>query len=168
VADSVAAALELEWPEETQMSVHHVTAEDTRAWFQSGDREVFIGDVLDLATSPTTRVRFCRYGKGAAHEWMVTYDETLIVTKGALTVRSAGSVQTARAGEVISLAKGTRVVYQGEEDDTEVVFVTYMHRADTARQSSPVGRVDEARPARGVTKLVPSLGIVPAAVRKGA
>ena len=68
------------------MSIHHLTIDDTRAWFQASDREVFIGDVLDLASSATTRVRFCRYGKGAAHEWMVTYDETLIepVCQGSL------------------------------------------------------------------------------------
>src|SRR5215207_7562031 len=87
------------------MSMQHVTIDDTRAWFQAGDREVFVGDVLDLVTTPTTRVRFSRYGKGAMHEWMVTVDETLIVTKGALTVRSAAATQTARAGEVVSLAK---------------------------------------------------------------
>src|SRR5215213_1145572 len=101
--------------EESDMSVQHLTIDDTRAWFQASDRQVFIGDVMDLATSATTRVRFARYGKGAVHEWMVTVDETLIVTKGALLVRSEGSVQIARAGEVISLAKGTRVVYRGED-----------------------------------------------------
>ena len=48
------------------MSVQHLTIDDTRAWFQASDRQVFIGDVLDLATSATTRVRFARYGKGRA------------------------------------------------------------------------------------------------------
>ena len=150
------------------MAVHHVTIGDTRAWFQASDREVFIGDVLDLATSATTRVRFSRYGKGAAHEWMVTYDETLIVTKGALKVRSAAGVQVARAGEVVALGKGTRVVYEGEEDDTEVVFVTYIHSADVDRQPRRPELVDDGRSGRGVTRIVPSFTVVPAAVRKGA
>lgn len=151
------------------MSVHHLTIDDTRTWVQASDRQVFIGDVLDLATSATTRVRFCRYGKGAVHEWMVTVDETLIVTKGALLVRSEGEVQIARAGEVVSLAKGTRVVYRGEEDDTEVVFVSYAPTPEVRRQ---IGRAvvgdDGARPVRGAIRLVPSFSVPTAEVRKGA
>ena len=68
------------------MSVQHLTIDDTRTWFQASDRQVFIGDVLDLATSATTRVRFARYGRGAVHEWMVTVDETLIVTATVLVL----------------------------------------------------------------------------------
>jgi hypothetical protein len=37
------------------MSVQHLTIDDTRTWFQASHRRVFIGDVLDLATSATTR-----------------------------------------------------------------------------------------------------------------
>ena len=127
------------------MSMQHVTIDDTRAWFQAGEREVFIGGVLDLATTATTRVRFARYGRGATHEWIVTVDETLIVTKGALTVRTATSTQTARTGEVISLAKGTRVVYRGEEDDTEVVFVTHVQSADAPRYVDRAAAIEEPR-----------------------
>ena len=150
------------------MSVQHLTIDDTRTWFQASDRQVFIGDVLDLATSATTRVRFARYGKGAVHEWMVTVDETLIVTKGSLLVRSDGSVQIARAGEVISLAKGTRVVYRGEEDDTEVVFVSYAPQFDVPRQPLRVSAPDEPRPIRTLTRVVPSFGVPPSDIRKGA
>jgi len=114
------------------MSVHRVTMDDTRAWFQPSDRDIYIGDVLDVATNATTRVRFGRYGKGAAHEWIVTHDETLIVTNGALEVRSAGGVQVVRAGDVAALGRGTRVVYTGLADDTEVVYVTYVRPADPA------------------------------------
>jgi len=150
------------------MSMQHLTIDDTRAWFQAGEREVFIGDVLDVITTPTTRIRFSRYGKGAAHEWMVTVDETLVVTKGALTVRSAAGTQTAKAGEVISLAKGTRVVFTGEEEDTEVVLVTHMHWADAQREPNQIGLVEDSRPVRGVTRLMPSIGHTPAAMKKGA
>lgn len=150
------------------MSVQHLTIEDTRAWFQASDRQVFIGDVLDLATSPTTRVRFARYGRGAMHEWMVTVDETLIVTKGALLVRSHGSVQIAGAGEVVSLAKGTHVVYRGEEDGTEVVFVSYSPRIDNQQHPARTVSADEPRAVRGVTRLVPSFTVPAAEVRRGA
>lgn len=150
------------------MSVQHLTIDDTRTWFQPSDRQVFVGDVMDLATSPTTRVRFARYGKGAVHEWMVTVDETLVVTKGALLVRSAGSVQVARAGEVISLARGTRVVYRGEEDDTEVVFVSYTPAFEHQRIQHRAPVVEDARATRGVARLVPSYNVPVGEVRKGA
>ena len=136
------------------MSVQHLTIDDTRAWFQAGDHDVYVGDVLDVITSPSTRVRFARYAKGAMHEWMVTVDETLIVTKGALMVRSAGQVQIARAGELLSLTKGTLVVYRGEEDDTEVVFVSHAPSLDVQRRP---GRVEEMRPVRNNARLIPAL-----------
>jgi ethanolamine utilization protein EutQ (cupin superfamily) len=150
------------------MSVQHLTIDDTRAWFQASDRQVFVGDVMDVATSPTTRVRFARYGKGAVHEWMVTVNETLVVTKGTLLVRSAGSVQIARAGEVISLAKGTRVVYRGEEDGTVVVFVSYSPALEHQRIVSRPAVFEQERPVRGVTRLAPSFSVPAAEVRKGA
>jgi ethanolamine utilization protein EutQ (cupin superfamily) len=150
------------------MSVHHLTIDDTRTWFQASDRQVFIGDVLDLATSATTRVRFGRYGKGAAHEWIVTFDETLIVTKGALSVRSAAGVQIVRAGEVLSLGRGTRVVYEGDEEDTEVVFVTYLHLADAPRQIVRPELGDGGRTGRGGPRLVPSVSDAAVSLRKGA
>ena len=138
------------------MSVHHLTKDDTRAWFQASDREIYIGDVLDVATSATTRVRFSRYGQGAAHEWMVTQEETLVVTKGALRIRFGGGVQVARTGDVVALGRGTRVVYEGLEEETEVVFVTYLPSADTqAKPSRPVLR-DDGPSTRGVTRLVPA------------
>jgi ethanolamine utilization protein EutQ (cupin superfamily) len=151
------------------MSVHHVTIDDTRTWFQASDREVYIGDVLDLATSATTRVRFGRYGKGAAHEWIVTHDETLIVTRGVLKVRSAGGVQVVRAGEVASLGKGTRVVYEGEDDDTEVVFVTYVHWADASRHAARPELVENGRGSRAIARLLPPSSATSAVtLRKGA
>ena len=147
------------------MSVQHLTIDDTRAWFQAGDHDVYVGDVLDVITSPNTRVRFARYGKGAMHEWMVTVDETLIVTKGALMVRSAGQVQIARAGEVISLTKGTLVVYRGEDEETEVVFVSYAPRLGVQRAPS---RVDELRASRTPVRLTPTFNVAVDKVRRGA
>jgi ethanolamine utilization protein EutQ len=55
-------------------------------------------------------VGFARYGKkGERNEWIVTYDEILVVTKGAFTVRSAGEAKTAKAGELIFLTKARRL-----------------------------------------------------------
>jgi ethanolamine utilization protein EutQ len=56
-------------------------------------------------------VGFARYGKkGERNEWIITYDEVLVATKGAFTVRSAGEAKTAKAGELIFLTKGTEII----------------------------------------------------------
>lgn len=90
--------------------VRHFTIKDPKTWYQHTDREVFLGDVLDASNSDTMSAGFARYDKGATNEWIVTYDEALIVTKGVFTVRFAGDVKTAKAGEIIFLPKGTKVV----------------------------------------------------------
>jgi ethanolamine utilization protein EutQ (cupin superfamily) len=138
-----------------EMAVQHLTSDDTRAWFRAGDNDVMVGDVLDLATTSAMRVRFGRYAKGAQHEWVVTHEEALIVTRGTLRVRVDGGEQIARAGEVVALSKGTRVVYRGEEDGTEVVFVTHVHRASPHRESRPAAEL-AVRSLGGVSRLVPS------------
>jgi ethanolamine utilization protein EutQ len=89
--------------------------------------------------------------RGDRNEWIVTYDEALIVTKGALIVRSAEGAKTAKAGEVIFLTKGTKVAYEAAEDDTEVVYVTYPHWMDAQRQSEHAGLLDSYRPVRRST-----------------
>jgi len=114
-----------------------------------------VGDALDLATTSAMRVRFGRYTKGAQHEWIVAHEETLIVTKGTLRVRFDGGEQVVRAGEVVALSKGTRVVYRGEEDETEVVFVTHAHRTDS--HWDPAAASDSSvRTLRSGPRLVPS------------
>lgn len=109
------------------MSVRHFTSNDAK-FYQYADREIFVGDVLDASNSETMSVGFYRnLKKGARNDWVVTYDEALIVTKGALTVHSPEGSKTAKRGEVIFLTKGTEVGYEAAEDDTEVVYVTYPH-----------------------------------------
>jgi ethanolamine utilization protein EutQ len=85
--------------------------------------------------------------KGDRNEWVVTYDEALIVTRGALTVRSAEGAKTAKAGEVIFLTKGTKVAYEAAENDTEVVYVTYPHWMDAHRRSEHAALLDSYHPA---------------------
>jgi ethanolamine utilization protein EutQ (cupin superfamily) len=64
------------------MRVRHFTSEDAKL-FQYLDREMFVGDVLDSSTSGAMSVGFYRNKKkGEKNEWIVTYDEALIVTKG--------------------------------------------------------------------------------------
>jgi ethanolamine utilization protein EutQ len=128
------------------MSVRHFTTKDAE-WFQYLDRQIFVGDVVDSSNSETMSVGFYRNKKkGERNEWVVTYDEALIVTKDALTIRFAGGAKTAKSGEVIFLTKGTEVAYEAAEDDTEVVYVTYPHWMDAHSRSEHAGLLDSYHP----------------------
>ncbi len=128
------------------MSVRHFTSADAN-FFQYADREIFVGDVLDASNSDSMSVGFYRNRKkGESNDWIVTYDEALVVTKGALTVRSVEGATTARAGEVIFLTKGTRIAYQAAEDDTEVVYVTHPHWLEAHGRSEHAHLLDAYRP----------------------
>jgi ethanolamine utilization protein EutQ len=129
------------------MSVRHFAARNAD-WYQFKDKRIFVGDVLDASNSETMSVGFYRNErKGERNEWIVTYDEALIVTKGALTVRSAEGATTAKPGEVIFLTKGTEVAYEAAEDGTEVVYVTFPHWMDTHRRSQHARLLDAYHPA---------------------
>ena len=126
------------------------TAEDVDTWYRSGDRKIFLSDALDPSNSESMSVGFARYAAGESNEWVVTYDEALIVTRGAYTVTSADGVETtARAGEVIFLRKGTPVVYSAKEEGADVVYVTYPHWMDAQRQSEHAGFLETFHPVDG-------------------
>jgi ethanolamine utilization protein EutQ len=128
------------------MGVRHFTSTDA-AFYQYADREIFVGDVLDSAGSDTMSIGYYRNrNKGDRNEWIVTYDEALIVIKGALTVRSAEGAKTAKAGEVLFITKGTAIAYEAAEDDTEVVYVTYPHWMDAQTRSEHAGLLESYHP----------------------
>lgn len=122
------------------------TPNDVRTWYQPEGRRIFLGDVLDEKNSGTMGVGFARYAPGQSNEWVVTYDEALIVTKGTYSVSAEdGTRTTAKAGEVIYLTKGTKVVYSAEEE-TEVVYVTYPTWMDAQRKSKHAPLLDPYHP----------------------
>jgi ethanolamine utilization protein EutQ len=128
------------------MSVRHFTDKDAK-FYQYSDRQIFVGDVVDASNSEHMSVGFYRNKrKGDRNEWIVSYDEALIVTNGALTVRSAEGAKTAKVGEVIFLTKGTQITYEAAEDDTEVVYVTYPHWMDAATKSEHAHLLDSYHP----------------------
>lgn len=128
------------------MSVRHFTSKDAK-FHQYADRQIFVGDVLDSTNSDTMSVGFYRNkNKGEKNEWVVTYDEAIVVTKGAITVRSAESTKTAKVGEVIFLTKGTAIAYEAAEDDTEFVYVTYPHWMDSQTKSKHAQLLDSYHP----------------------
>jgi ethanolamine utilization protein EutQ len=125
------------------------TPHDVQTWYQPEGRRIFIGDVLDETNSDTMGLGFARYAPGQANEWVVTYDEALIVTKGAFTVTAEdGTKTTAKVGEIIYLTKNTKVVYSAEEE-TEVVYVTYPTWVDTHRKSEHADLLDIYHPIQG-------------------
>lgn len=128
------------------MSVRHFTTKDAK-FYQYADRQIFVGDVLDPSNSETMSVGFYKNRrKGESNHWIVTYDEALIVTKGALLIRSAGTMTKASAGEVIFLTKGTEITYESAEDDTEVVYVTYPHWMQAHEASEHAHLLDAYHP----------------------
>lgn len=127
-------------------NVRHFSIEDPEKWYQHTDRRIFLADVLDASNGETMTVGFARYDKGATNEWIVTYDEALVVTRGAFTVRYDGGSKTATAGEVIFLNKGTKVAYVGEQDNTEVVYITYPHWFEAQSNSEHAHMLDSFHP----------------------
>jgi ethanolamine utilization protein EutQ len=120
--------------------IHLFRAEDVDTWYRPGDINMLLGDVLDSSNSDSMSAGFAHYAPGASNEWVVTYDEALIITRGAFTVTSADGVETtARAGEVIFLRAGTPVIYSAKEEGAEVVYVTYPHwmQAHEASEHAP-------------------------------
>jgi ethanolamine utilization protein EutQ len=105
-----------------------VRTEDVDAWFRRVGRKIFLGDVVDPSNSDSMTVGFAHYAPGESNEWVVTYDEVLIVTKGTFTVAAEdGQETTAGPGEVIFLRAGTAVVYSTKDEGAELVYVTYPH-----------------------------------------
>jgi ethanolamine utilization protein EutQ len=105
--------------------------------------------VLDAKNSDAMSVGFARYAPGQANEWVVTYDEALIVTKGTYTVTAEdGTKTTAQVGEFVFLTKGTTLISSAGEA-TEVVSVTYPHGMEAQRKSEHAHLLDIDHPLQG-------------------
>ena len=110
---------------EAGIAVKKLSAEDAEDWSKVGDGEIFVNDMVDQASEPEAKmtVGYARVGGGEEHEISFPYDEVLVLTRGAYTVRTeAGEEITARAGEVIYLPAGSRNSSYANED-CEMVYV---------------------------------------------
>ena len=137
----------------TPTGISLFTADDAQTWHQSEDREIYLSDVVDPTNSDTISVGFARYAPGEANEWVVTYDEALIVTRGAYSVTSEDGLKTtARVGEVIFLRKGTKLVYSAEDAGADVVYVTYPHWMRAQERSEHAALLDTFHPVDGGPK----------------
>ena len=128
------------------MPIRHFTSSDAK-YYRYRDRDILVGDVLDASGSDSMSVGYYRNArKGESNAWVVTYDEVLVVVRGALTIRSDQGARTAKAGEVLFLTKGSAITYEAAEDDTEVVYVTYPHWLETHAKSEHAHLLDEYTP----------------------
>lgn len=128
------------------MGIEQLTTDNPITWYQRGDQEIFLADALDHTSDAAMTVGFARYRKDESNDWTVAYDEALIVTKGAFTVRTEDGSSSAGPGEVIYLYTGAKVVYQADED-TELVYVTHPHWFEATRNSAHANKLDEFHPA---------------------
>ena len=127
--------------------ITHFTADDVETWYRSGDRRIYLSDVVDPSNSDTMSVGFARYAPGEENDWVVTYDEALVVTRGTYSVRAAdGRETTARAGEVIFLRAGTTLTYVAGLAGAEVVYVSYPHWMAAQEASEHAAFLDTFQP----------------------
>lgn len=128
------------------MTVRHFTRDDAK-FYRYKDREILVGDVVDASSSDSMSVGYyLNRHKGERNEWVVTYDEALVVLRGALTIRTDEGAKTAKAGEVLFLTKGTKLAYEAAEDDTEVVYVSHPHWLDAQTASEHAHLLDDYHP----------------------
>lgn len=105
---------------------------DAVDWMEWSGTE--LADVVNEDETPGVElgaVGFARAAKGASSAFEFAYDEVLVVTKGACTVRSQDAVLTARVGEVLYLPAAIPGTFSADED-VELVYVA----------SSPYGEVN--------------------------
>lgn len=106
--------------------------------------DIFLGDVLDDTNSTSMGTGFARYNKGASNDWIVTYDEALVVTKGIFSVQTADGTATARAREIIFLTKRIKLTYRAEEE-SELVYISYLQLAGAQQNSGHASLLDTFR-----------------------
>ncbi|MBA3446658.1 MAG: cupin domain-containing protein [Pseudaminobacter sp.] len=113
--------------------VQKFAIDEARDWMEW--EGVSLADVVNEDETPDVKlgaVGFMRSPKGVTTNFQFAYDEVLVITKGACTVRTANETVTVRAGEVVYLPAGTPGSFHTDED-AELVYVA----------SSPYGEVNK-------------------------
>ena len=123
--------------------VRRLSSDDAHLrWHRRGSQQLRLADAVDGDTGAAMTVGFARYAAGEANEWVMSYDEALVVTTGSFAVESGGETTVAGVGEVIYLSDGTPVVYRAIED-SEVVYVSYPHWYEATVRSPHAARLEE-------------------------
>lgn len=82
----------------------------------------YVGYVADREQGSPMGIAFSRFGRGGVFDLVFPYDEAAVITKGRVTVESAGSSFTVLPGELLYMPANTSAVFRLEED-TEAVGV---------------------------------------------
>jgi hypothetical protein len=123
---------------------------DAGAWYQPGDRPIFLADVLDHTSQSPMSVGFARYAAGASNDWTLSYDEVLVITKGEFSVLTGGKATTARAGEAIFLARGTPLTTGRSKNPSSSTSATALGASHAQVGARPrAGRVSRRLPLGG-------------------
>jgi ethanolamine utilization protein EutQ (cupin superfamily) len=107
------------------MEVRKIDADAANGDWAQVSGEIYVADVVDHARAPGAEmtVGFARLERGEAMDISFPYDEVLVITRGAYTIRTEeGEELTARAGEAIYLPAGASSGSVAEED-TEMVYI---------------------------------------------
>lgn len=127
----------------TPPGVRKVSSDDPElTWHRRGDQDLRLADALDGSDGVAMTVGFGRYAAGESNEWVMSYDEALVVTRGSFAVDSGGISTVAGPGEVIYLSPDTSVVYRAITD-SEVVYVSYPHWYEATVRSPHASRLAE-------------------------
>ena len=122
-------------------------------WFRRGRQDLRLADAIDGSDGVAMTVGFARYAAGESNEWVMSYDEALVVTRGRFAVDSDGGSTEAAVGEVIYLSPDTPVTYRAIEE-SEVVYVSYPHWYDATARSPHAARLAEFAEEVGVGDVV--------------
>ncbi len=82
-----------------------------------------IGEAVGADRSSTLGAGFARF-EGCRFPWTLSYDETVYVIEGSMTVMSMGRELTAGPGDVVFLPEGSEVEYRFE-DPCLLFYATY-------------------------------------------
>lgn len=115
-------------------AVQKFTMDDVTEWMELSGFEM--ADVVNEEHAPEAKlggVGFTRAPKGASLDFEFKYDEVGIVLKGRCTVRSRGTIVTAKAGELVYLPAGTPGKFHVDED-AELVYVASTPYGEASRE----------------------------------
>ena len=89
--------------------VQKVTSDDPDLrWYRRGDQHLRLADAVDGSAGAAMTVGFARYAAGESNDWVMSYDEALVVTRGSFAVDSGGDADRRRAPARSSTSRPAR------------------------------------------------------------
>ena len=99
-------------------------------------RDVGLFDVVTGADRSPMSAGFMAFGRSDSFPWTLTYDEIDLVLEGTLHVEIDGRTVVARAGDVVSIPKGSKIVF-ATPSRVRLFYVTWPADWSSSSSSSP-------------------------------